>query len=298
MTIFRTFSGSVAAAIAWAALSISAQTAFANGLVRYVGLNGNNNNDCQLNTPCRSLRRGIQMTPDGGELRVLESGNYGSTATITRAITIAGARPDVTLSQMFLTIDAANTSVSLRNLQFLGDSSVPIAIDVTSVGKMHIENCVVSSYTDRAVRVALPSVFGSLAVVGSIFKNNGYGLEVTIASSYVGVTIEQSRFNGNTIGVTIVGGRLAVNRSNFSLNTTGISLVGANASIDSTMLFRSTNGMVVDSGSTAMITNSTFARGTSGVSNQGTLYTRQNNTFFGNTSDISGTGAVNNLLPQ
>ena len=39
--------------------------------IRYVSTTGNNANTCTLSAPCRSLQRGINVTPANGELRIL-----------------------------------------------------------------------------------------------------------------------------------------------------------------------------------------------------------------------------------
>jgi hypothetical protein len=65
-------------------------TAQAADNFRYVSSSGNNANPCTLAKPCRSLQRGVQVTPAGGELRILDSGSYGNNATIKKTMTISG----------------------------------------------------------------------------------------------------------------------------------------------------------------------------------------------------------------
>jgi hypothetical protein len=63
-------------AIGTTVLGLTAASAADN--TRYVGITGNNANPCTLVQPCRSLQRGINVTPAGGELQILDSGSYGS----------------------------------------------------------------------------------------------------------------------------------------------------------------------------------------------------------------------------
>jgi len=42
--------------------------------IRYVAATGRDANPCTQTAPCKTLQRGIDVTPGGGELRVLSSG--------------------------------------------------------------------------------------------------------------------------------------------------------------------------------------------------------------------------------
>jgi hypothetical protein len=58
--------------------------------VRYVSVTGSDANKCTLAAPCRNLGRGINRTPVDGELRVLDSGDYGTNAKINKSMTLSG----------------------------------------------------------------------------------------------------------------------------------------------------------------------------------------------------------------
>ena len=78
------------ALLALAACATLAGPAPAADNTRYVSIAGKNTNPCTLAQPCKTLQRGIGLTPAGGELRILDSGFYGNNANIKKSLTITG----------------------------------------------------------------------------------------------------------------------------------------------------------------------------------------------------------------
>lgn len=169
----------------------------ASGLVRYVSSVGDNANNCFLATPCRVLQVAINRTPTGGEVRVLDSGNFGVAATVARGISVSGARPDVTLSKISLTINSAGGNVALRNLQLAGGGAVSTGISINAADSVAIENVVVQGYL--AAGIVTNAYAGQLLVVDTTARSNrGFGLSV--GASGTKVTIKRSRFLNNDGG--------------------------------------------------------------------------------------------------
>jgi hypothetical protein len=102
------------AACTAAACSLAAQAA---DNTRYVSITGSNSNACSLAAPCRTLQRGINKTPTGGELRILDSGSYGNNAQVNKSMTIFGNGNTVYLNSP-LTIGGGSLDhvVTLRGL--------------------------------------------------------------------------------------------------------------------------------------------------------------------------------------
>jgi hypothetical protein len=69
--------------------------------IRYVAETGRDANPCTQTAPCKTLQRGIDVTPDGGELRVLSSGTYGG-ATIGKSLTVSGDEPTLVIDQIMI----------------------------------------------------------------------------------------------------------------------------------------------------------------------------------------------------
>src|SRR5262245_51526848 len=97
-----------------AACAIAASSAQAADDTRYVSITGSDANACTLAAPCHTLQRGIDATPAGGELRVRDSGFYGSNATVSKSMTISGNGNTIFLDASIV-IDDADAAVTLRD---------------------------------------------------------------------------------------------------------------------------------------------------------------------------------------
>lgn len=299
------------------ALVTATSSASANGLVRYVSTTGNNANNCLLATPCRILQRGLNLTPAGGELRILDSGNYGVAATVAKSVTIAGNDPNVTLSQIQLAVNAATGNVTLRNLQLAGGGATVNAVLASTVNRLNIENVIIQGYTNQAVAVTqvTEGVHFSDATIRS---NGGDGFLIQNNPGAI-VTIERSRFIGNSYGIWLNGtvaatisnteasgnqnsGVVVANNSLATLtnvtvlgNTNGIRVqTGGNATLVSSVVRdQSTFGVVALAGSTVRLSHSTIVgNGQGGININGaaTALSQGNNTIEGNAiADVTGT---------
>jgi len=279
--------------------------------IRYVSTSGNNANTCTLSAPCRSLQRGINVTPANGELRILDSGDYGPTAAIARSVTITGNGHTVILGNP-MTINQANATVVLRGLTLDGQRTVLHGINIVNAAKVHIEQSVIHHFTGQGIRATAAGV--DVFVLDSISRDNGSdGLLIGAETSRL--TIDNSRFENNSGGGIDVGGGIAtIHRSIASGNathgiaavdnsvtvtltssvtaqngSTGIFVVsGSTLAMESSLAHGNGDGLFVANGSTARISNSTFTNNTTGINNGGTVETRQNNTVRGNTTNVVG----------
>jgi len=281
--------------------------------IRYVSAAGNNANNCKLATPCRSLQRGINRTPVGGELRILDSGDYGANGNIGKSMTISGNGHTVFVANGIV-IDNADAVVKLRNLVLDGQGTNVAGISIVAAAAVHIERCVVSNFADDGIVSAASGV--EVFVLDTISRDNGGdGLIDQAIGSSSRLTIDNSRFENNGFhGIRVLGGKATISRSTASGNGgSGIVAVGASVNINSTtaaqnidhgflasgasrIMIESSvahgnggNGLFVFTGGTARISNSTFTDNTTGIDNTGTVETRENNTVRDNSSsDLSG----------
>src|SRR3954469_3702556 len=120
----------------------------------YVSSVGNDGNNCGRLTPCRTFQAAHDKTLQGGEITVLDQGNF-ATLTITKAISIVNegigqASILVGNGDTGLTINAPNATVNLRGLTIegVGDSRGML---VSSVLFLTMTNCIVRSHTGDGI---------------------------------------------------------------------------------------------------------------------------------------------------
>ncbi len=262
--------------------------------IRYVSTTGANANACTLAAPCRTFQRGINTTPTGGELRILDSGDYGVNANVNRSMTISANGHTVILGNP-ITING-DAVVALRGLVLNGQGTTQSGIVILTAIAVHIERCVIHDFFG----IGINSNSSELFVIDTIARdNNNSGLVATAA----GLTIDNSHFQNNRLDGVLVGngsGHATINRSTASGNgSNGIRVVdGSIITVNATMAVQNAfAGLRLLTGTTARISNSTFTGNNSkGIDNAGTVRTLGNNVVDGNTNDVVG-GTVQAVTP-
>jgi hypothetical protein len=297
------------AACATAACSSAAQ---AVDNTRYVSINGNNANACTLAAPCRTLQIGINATPEGGDLRILDSGSYGSTANVRKSMTISGNGNTIFLDSG-INIDRDVGAVTLRDVTLNGQGTIANGVQIVATATVHIERCVIHNFTQHGIYANAAEV--RVFVIDSVSRDNGLdGLRIDAADS---LTVDNSHFDNNGgYGAVVLSGLATIRTSTASGNVqsgilanTSISImstktaqngrhglnVGQNGimTIESSVAHANTqHGLQVDGlngvEGLARISNSTFTDNGAGIENRGTVETRRNNVVRGNTPDLQG----------
>jgi hypothetical protein len=308
MSIHATFVSKVFALAALATAACSAAAHAAN--IRYISAAGSNANACTLAAPCRTLQRGINRTPAGGELRVLDSGFFGAAATITKTMTIIGN--GATISKGAITVDGAGAMVVLRGLVLNGWGADTTGISIARAAAVHIERCVIHGFTQHGIETQNGIEDGvAVFVLDSISRHNG-GVGLFINPGASRTTVDNSRFESNGGGgVRIHDGHATISRSIASSNGEIGIVTFAPVTVTSTMAVQNNNigfsvgfdtmtlessvahgnniGLNV-SGGNARISRSTFTGNTTGIDiPNGVVETLGNNTIRGNMTDIDGT---------
>jgi hypothetical protein len=302
---------SLFAAVAAVTLSSSAH---AND-TRYVSMTGKDANACTLAAPCRSLQRGINVTPSDGELRVLDSGFYGSTATISKSITISSDHATLHLTSIVISRGDA-IFVDLRGLDLNGagpgtETDGVIVASANSV--VNIDDCVIHrfyngilvtggarvSVTDsvsrdnRATGLYIRNVPGArLTVDNSRFQdNNSHGVVVYGGTATITRSIVSGMTNSGGTGITAVGAVLNVTATTSTNNQYGFALETSKMTLDSATVWGNSGyGLMLGDGSTVQLSNSTFTNNGTGIEvfGRGKVLTRGNNTVSGNKKDVDG----------
>ena len=294
-----------------AAASSAAQAA---DNTRYVSITGDNANACTLAAPCRTLQRGINVTPVGGELRILDFGVSANNATVSKSMTISGNGNTIFLGTA-IAIDAAAAVVTLRGLTLNGQGTVDNGISIVAAALVHIEHCVIHNFADIGIVAPASAAGVRLFVSDSTSRDNGEdGLNIVNAGASR-LTVDNSRFDSNgDSGLVVSSGYATISRSTASGNgRNGIEGHQASVSVVSTMAVKNGfagfyvhnaatmtvgsslahgndfDGLAVFNGAIARISSSTFTQNRHGIRNFSTVETLGDNTVRGNTLiDLSG----------
>jgi Right handed beta helix region len=286
-------------------------------VVRFVSTTGDDVNECTRLAPCRTLQRGVDRTPSGGEVLILNTGNYGNAATIVRSITISAVGVAVTIGPV--TINAPGHSVVLRGLLLTGNSAPAFVsgIQLTAAGSVHIARCDIEHFSGNGIRIDADNA--AVFISDSTVRNNGdSGILLSTISAGVQLTIDHSRFENNDFdglrivgtaqttithvvtsanggsGVTVDFGLMNVTSTTAANNGSQGYTVGdgGQLTVESSVARGNTSaGLRVRSGSVGRIGSSVVTDNGTGLLNLagGTLLTRGNNTVAGNTTPTSGT---------
>jgi hypothetical protein len=285
-----------------AILAVAASAKAQTSHLRFVASTGSDANSClTAATACRTLQQAVDLVTAGGEVRVLDSFNYGP-LTITKSVTVSADGATVLTG---ISINNADAVVTLRGLFLYGRGLVGTGINIVNAAAVHIVDCESERFTGNGIRLVAGA---ELFIAETVLRDNGSnGLLVNAAAK---VTIEDSRVENNGVdGVAIVGATSTITRSVTSGNgASGIYQSGGRMNVTWTTAANNANsgywvdaggqmtvefsvargnvsiGQFVGAGSTGRISNSVVTNNAVGLANNGTLYTRQNNTVAGNTT--------------
>jgi len=214
-------------------------------------------NACIRTAPCQTFAEAIAKTNDGGEIRVLTSGNYGPFTITNKSITVDGfGLGYITVNQLGvdgITINNTTQIVIIRNLT-ISSQQFSISVNPGNNGitfnngaGLVLQDCVISGWGNIGVSFqpgasALPSGYGQrLWVQDTTFHQNkvsGVTLKgvppatlLTEPAKYVQASFDNARFEGNGIalgngvGIQVNDWVIAtINRSNLNSNAVGISM--------------------------------------------------------------------------
>ena len=268
---------------------------------------------CSVTLPCRNFNTAINAVRAGGEVVALDSGGYGS-VTISKAVTLTGAAgvhaavTALTAGSSAITVNAASTdTVVLRGLTVTGLGGQE-GINVTSVGDLHVEGCVISGFTGRGIWIHLTADGSRIFIKDTITRNNGdAGIYVTTSIGTVRASIDNCRSERNNLGFYATNNsRVTINRSvasgNGGVGFFSFSLGSGTTtelSCEECVASNNFDGFRVDANSggaaTIRVSHSTVSNNTSiGFAQifDGVFESLGNNLVKGNGTDTSGTITV------
>jgi nitrous oxidase accessory protein NosD len=277
-------------------LSLLASSAFAVVARVFVSVNGNDSNVCSnVATPCRTFAGGILQVDVGGQVIVLDSGSYGGT-TITNAVTINVPPGVVAFTAQPLVVNAPGATVALRGLTIHGAGASASGINVTAVGALHVENCVITGFTGSG-STGNGIYFGSagnLFVKDTIIRGNtSAGISVIPASSTARASVDHCRLEANEFGLACDANASATVRDSVASGNSNYGFTaqsGGEINIESCASTNNSTGIgIFTAGTVIRVSNTTVTDNGIGLFiSAGSLLSRGNNTVEGNTTADGG----------
>lgn len=184
------------------AASLGSQVANAAGQRSYVSVNGADNASCAADSPCRHLQTALANTAAGGDVVVIDSGEFGP-VTISRSVRILaspGANAVIAVDKSSnngsgrgVLIDAPGADVQLQHLS-LRDSGGGIAMQVRNANSLLVEGCEISGFVHKGVFVTAET---AVQIRNVAFRNNF----VAVDSSARSLRIDDSAFVSNQTAI-------------------------------------------------------------------------------------------------
>jgi hypothetical protein len=220
----------------------------------FVSVTGSDSNPCTYTSPCRLFQHAHDLVDAGGEVIALTSGAYG-TLTITKNVTISGVGVSAVASPFstedVITIAAPGSTVVLRSISIraFGAGTGGNGINVTAVGNLHVEDCVISGLSNNGILVNLAADGSYIFIKDTITRNNAYeGMHFQTSTGLVRASIDNCRSERNSIDGFLASNnsRVTINRSVASGNDVGFYAVsnaaGATAELNCEECVSSNNG--------------------------------------------------------
>jgi uncharacterized repeat protein (TIGR02543 family) len=307
-----------------AAENVTAQFALGPSRTFVSAAVGDDANPCTRTMPCLTFAGAYAATAAGGEINVLDPGDYGPLTVMTSltidgggsqlASTAASQTPGITI-----TANQSNDVVILRHLSLqggLGNDSNPssagtIGINIVSALRVTLDTIDVTGFGSGGIAIAPSSGTMNVNIQNASASNNAIGLlSKPTGGAATHVTIDRSSFDNNVGGgirIDSTGGGMTeatITGTSASLNGgNGINVVaGANQSIvniKSSAIAKNSGVGVQANGANAGVSlgTTTLGQNTGGatsVLNGGAMTSYRNNSIVGS----AGSGFTTTATPQ
>jgi len=261
---------------------------------------GSDSNACTMAAPCKTFQHAAGVTPVGGQLAVLNAGDYGP-LTITQSIRIEGngfaANNSTTTSDAIVVNTPAGSVVQIHNLSLHGNGSVE-GIYFENAGALDVDHVQITGFEEGIV--VAPSGVSDAVIKDTTVENCNYVclfFEGTSASALTAKIINTHVRDGS-YGIYAYQATVAAYNSTFSSPGTPSS-----SSITYGILTEAGSSVFVDncefngfyfgiwSGANVLVSRSSFINNLTGVIYS--VASNGNNSFFGNTTN----GTFSSTIP-
>jgi hypothetical protein len=278
---------------------------------------GSDANPCTRSAPCLTFAHTLSQTTAGGEIDVLDSGDFGA-VTITQAVSIVANGTLATIqvtSGNAITVNAgANDIVVLKGLSLDGEGTANDGINFTAGGTLHVESCTINRFANIGIDIAPPSTNGKVFIKDSIVRDNGIGstgggiyFNPTFGQgNSVIASVDATRMENNIVGLKAFGLSSVVVRNSISTQNafSGFSAVQTGPTMNlflenSESSYNGTNGITCSGALSPQhpiihITNMVITGNATGmaIANNCEIISFSNNKNDGNTTNGSPTSTV------
>ena len=217
---------------------LAAASALALNAKSYVSNTGSNAHACDAPaTACLTFPAAIVKTAAGGEISVVDTGNYGE-FFIGKAISITNdgaGEASILATGPFAVIGiqaGVGEVVSLRGLVIDGQGVGGAGMQITQVSALHVQNCVIRNFeSSNSTGINfLPLNSAQLFVSDTIVFNNGAssvsaGIRILpqVGSGGTSVVLERVHVENNVVGVRVVSSNNTANGAHVVIRDSVIS---------------------------------------------------------------------------
>lgn len=227
----------VAATLAMAPLSTPA----AAGLFRaYLSAaSGNDANDCTLNRPCRLLPRALAAVADGGEVWIVDSGNFNTAqVNVDKSVTIL-AVPSAQGSLVAtggadaLFVNTASVRVTLRHLIVVPLGGALDGVGFAQGAELNVFDCDISGMQQSGI--AAYDVAAKVTVSNTTVRANGNGI---YTRGPVVASLDHVQSVGNTNGVFADAGSVITVTNSVIAHNASVGAVAQSGAVGAQLVVR------------------------------------------------------------
>jgi hypothetical protein len=263
--------------------------------------------NCPRTNPCATFAYALTQTDPGGEIDVLDSGDFGG-VSIAQSVSIVaeGVVAGIQISGTAIDVAAGSSVVVVLRGLTLDGSGTGSAILLETGAVLHIEDCTINGF-DTGILVE-PDASSKVFIKDTIVRNNGnLGIDVhpssatTVTASLDNVRLEGNGFGNNNLALKAEDGtNVSVRNSVVAGNAFGLQAVSSTRAavinLESSIVSGNAHTGILSEGSSATIniTNVTVVDNSTGLSliSGGHIVSFGNNKITDNTTNGSPTKTI------
>ena len=248
---------------------------FAQNARSWVASTGSDTNSCTRTAPCATFQGALAQTNPGGEIDVVDAGDYGGTESElvpTQAVTIDGGGRGSTSQPILVSF----APVTVRNLSMVGFGSQYAAIVGISAGSVRLENVHIQGWAVGVLVDGVPAT-----ITNSVIEDT----PTAVLVNYAHVT---STYNVQLRNVTITNAGIGIQS-----DVGAVTVVDNCVITESTTAIQAGNAYIPSFGGTVALSNTTVTNNTTGLApTGGSIISFVNNRIYGNGTNGAPTQSV------